>query len=75
MTGFVQFSVFLYLFIAHRSIHLQIGFISCDSQQDAITGIFLQFGNPLFNFVEALFGGDIIDDDGSNCISVVDGSH
>lgn len=52
---------------------LHVTFVSCDHDDDIfVISVVLELGDPLFNFVEGLAGDDLVDNDSSYSISVVD---
>jgi hypothetical protein len=57
------------------SVSLEIGLVACQGEDDALGGVLLELGDPLFGLGEALDGGDVVADDGSCGFSVVDGRH
>jgi len=71
MIGVMQFCKSLYLIIVDLSRHFQISFISCNSEYYSFGCMILQLANPFFNFLKALFRGDLICYDGSKCFSII----
>jgi hypothetical protein len=75
VVGVVALGKLLYLVGVDHPHALEIGLVACDGEGDSSRGVFLEFPDPLFDLFEALGGGDLIDDDGSQGLAVVDGSN
>ena len=57
------------------SFVLEIGFIASYYDGDSRRSVFLKLADPFLDLFEALPGGNLIDDNGSQSLAVVDGSN
>lgn len=73
VVGLVHFGKLLHLAIDYHSLGLEVCLVAADSQGDSFGRVVFEFVDPLFELLKALARGNLIDDDGSQCLAVVDG--
>ena len=72
MIGVMQFRKLLDLVIIDFSESLEICLVASDGQGDSLRSVLLQLAHPFLNLFEALPRGDLIGDDGTKRLTVVD---
>ena len=72
MVGLVVVSVLLNRLYVHLPEVLQVSLVASYGQHDVLGGVLPQLADPLLYFFETLRRSDVIGDDGSHGLSVVD---
>ena len=73
MVGFTALGILFGILLGHFSRNFKISLVSSKGQDDSFGCVLLQFHDPFFSLVETFDGGDIIADDGSSGLAIVDG--